>query len=315
MSLSQSSTELLHFITKPPRHPVLQLSIYFAVLVALSTVAAVYVPFIGQAIAGGQVPGTTASGDLVDLLAQQPQPAVRHLLFDLKMAITMIGALLITIPFSWGYMAIRERCGFEQSVVQTLILLPIVVAAIMMVVQSSLALAFALGGVAAAVRFRNTLKDVADATYVFLAIGIGIAAGTGALTAALVMSAIFTYVSVFLWRCNYGECHVIPEANGTLDAPTTTPDQGEKKPVRGVLTVDVRAATSREHVERVLARTAKRWELRHATAGDSGVTRLEYDIRLKRSASIQSVTAAVLGGSSGSVGPLQFVPSQEDAGE
>ena len=42
-----------------------------------------------------------------------------------------------------------------------------------MLVKYSVALAFGLGGIAAAVRFRNTLDDSKDAVYVFLVIGLG----------------------------------------------------------------------------------------------------------------------------------------------
>jgi hypothetical protein len=292
MTLSESRMNLLHFLTRPPRSPLIQLSLYFAGLVAVGALGVLYVPIISQSVMGGSPAGAAAPGDLRDLLAQAQQPAVGHLLFDFRMGIVMIGTMLVTIPISWGYMAIRERTGYEQSVVQTLVVLPIVVAAIMMIVQSSLALAFALGGVAAAVRFRNTLKDVADATYVFLAIGIGIAAGTGALTAALVMSAAFTYVSVLLWRCNYGECQVIEEA---ADGPAAVAaDRTKAKPARGELTVEISDPASRDAIEGVLAGSAKRWKLRHTSQSGTGITRLHYDIRLKRSASIQAVTERVL---------------------
>ncbi len=292
MTLSESSMNLLHFLTRPPRSPLIQLSLYFAGLVAVGALGVLYVPIISQSVMGGGPTGAAGPGDLRDLLTQARQPAVGHLLFDVRMGIVMIGTMLVTIPISWGYMAIRERAGYEQSVVQTLVVLPIVVAAIMMIVQSSLALAFALGGVAAAVRFRNTLKDVADATYVFLAIGIGIAAGTGALTAALVMSAAFTYVSVLLWRCNYGECQVIEEA--AAGAAAVAADRTKAKPARGELTVDVKDPASRNAIEGVLTDSAKRWKLKHTSQSESGVTRLHYDIRLKRSASIRAVTDEVV---------------------
>jgi hypothetical protein len=60
--------------------------------------------------------------------------------------------------------------------VQLLIILPLVVAGIVVLVKDSLALAFSLAGIVAAVRFRNTLDDSKDAVYVFLATGVGLAA-------------------------------------------------------------------------------------------------------------------------------------------
>src|SRR2546430_8006441 len=76
-------------------------------------------------------------------------------------------------------MLTKQRQGYDPSVVQTVILLPVAVAGIVAVVQNSLVLAFSLAGLAAAVRFRNTLKDSKDAVYIFVAMGVGLAGGGG----------------------------------------------------------------------------------------------------------------------------------------
>ena len=97
--------------------------------------------------------------------------------------------------------------GYQQSVVQLLIILPVVVAGIVVLVKYSLALAFSLGGIAAAVRFRNTLDDSKDAVYVFLVIGLGIAAAVD-LPVALVISFLFNVVIVGLWLTDFGRTPV-----------------------------------------------------------------------------------------------------------
>ena len=74
----------------------------------------------------------------------------------------MLGALALALPLAWVFVSTRRRKGFSQSIVHTLIILPIAVAGIMVVVQNSLALAFGLAGIAA-LRFRNTLEDTKDA--------------------------------------------------------------------------------------------------------------------------------------------------------
>jgi hypothetical protein len=211
------------------------------------------------------------------------------------MLVVMAGTLLITIPFSWGYMSVRERAGYEQSVVQTLVVLPVVVAAIMMVIQNSLALAFALGGVAAAVRFRNTLKDVADATYVFLAIGLGIAAGSGALTGAFVMAAMF----------NYGLCPS-HEAAGPDTDPEEAPARGKR--LRGEVILRVRDDAARTAAEGVLSTAAQRWKLRRASQAPDGATLLHYGVRLKRSTSPETMAAAFGEQAAAGVGLSRFVP-------
>ena len=73
--------------------------------------------------------------------------------------------------------------------------------------EVQLALAFSLGGIAAAVRFRNTLDDSKDAVYVFLAIGIGIAAAVD-LPVAMVISIMFNIVAVAMWFTDFGRTPV-----------------------------------------------------------------------------------------------------------
>ncbi len=82
-------------------------------------------------------------------------------------------------------------------------------------VHNSLALAFSLGGIVAVVRFRNTLKSTGDALYILVAIGIGLAAGVGAMEIAIVMSVAFNYCFLILWISDYGE----PPQHPPLHAP------------------------------------------------------------------------------------------------
>lgn len=118
--------------------------------------------------------------------------------------IAVAGALLTTLPVTWTYMASRNRSEYDQALVETMIVLPIAVTAIVVMVHNSLALAFSLAGIVGGVRFRNTLKSSGDAIYILLAIGIGLAAGIGALEIALVMTVMFNYAFALLWVADYG---------------------------------------------------------------------------------------------------------------
>jgi len=122
----------------------------------------------------------------------------------LWMAIAITGAALNILPVSWIYMAIRKRGDYDQSLVETIMILPIAVTCLVILVHSSLALAFGLGGIVNIVRFRNTLKSTGDALYVLVAIGIGLAAGVGAMEVAIVMSVAFNYYFLILWITDYG---------------------------------------------------------------------------------------------------------------
>jgi hypothetical protein len=121
------------------------------------------------------------------------------------LVITILGALLTAWPVSWVYIAVRNRKEYDQSLVDTIVILPIVVTSIVIIVQNSLALAFSIAGIAAAVRFRNSLKSSGDALFILLAVGIGLSAGIGALELAIVMTVAFNYVFLLLWVTDYGD--------------------------------------------------------------------------------------------------------------
>src|SRR5690606_33056457 len=101
------------------------------------------------------------------------------------------------------YMHTR-RLRYDPSLVQTMIVLPIVVAGVVLVVKNSLALAFALAGIVAGVRFRQKLNEPKDAVYVLLSLGLGLAAAVHALDIALALSLAFNLVVLGLWRFDYG---------------------------------------------------------------------------------------------------------------
>jgi hypothetical protein len=117
------------------------------------------------------------------------------------------------LPVTWVYMSARRTKRHNQTVVETLIILPIVVAGVVLVVQNSLALAFSLAGVVAAVRFRTTLRDTRDTVFIFLAIGIGFAAGVQVITVAAVSSVVFNFVLLFIWRYEFGRNPLAPTAS------------------------------------------------------------------------------------------------------
>ncbi|HEX6558724.1 MAG TPA: DUF4956 domain-containing protein, partial [Longimicrobiales bacterium] len=96
-----------------------------------------------------------------------------------------------------------RRLRYDPSLVHSVIILPMVVSGIVVVVKDSVALAFSLAGIVGVVRFRNTLKDPKDAVYIFLALGIGLAAGVQALDIALVLSLTFNFIVLILWKYNF----------------------------------------------------------------------------------------------------------------
>jgi len=117
--------------------------------------------------------------------------------------LALTGALLTALPVAWVYALTRRRRGYDQSIAQTLVLLPLAVAGTVMLIQNSLALAFGLTGIVAMLRFRNTLEDAKDGVYIFIAMSIGISAAVGVLVVGIATSMVFNAVVVVLWWMDF----------------------------------------------------------------------------------------------------------------
>jgi hypothetical protein len=122
----------------------------------------------------------------------------------LVVLVALVGSLVFAFPVVWAYTITKRDEGYEQPVVQMIIMLPVAVAAVVLVVFNSLPLAFALAGIVAAVRFRTTLKDVNDAVFAFVAIGIGLAAGIQSWLLAGALSFVFSVLALTLWKIDLG---------------------------------------------------------------------------------------------------------------
>ncbi len=122
-------------------------------------------------------------------------------------AAAVISAFLLAVPIAFTYVRTRSSLKYDQSLVQTVIMLPVVVTSILIVVANSLALAFSLAGIVAAVRFRNNLKDTRDAVYIFAAIGVGFACGVGVLVIAAFLSVFFCILELLLWKLDLTADH------------------------------------------------------------------------------------------------------------
>jgi hypothetical protein len=116
----------------------------------------------------------------------------------------MLAALLLMSPVAWVYMLTRRQRGYLQSLMHTLVILPIVVAGVVILVKTSIALAFSLGGIVGAIAFRNRLQDTKDAVHVFVAIGVGLACGVQGFGIAMVLSAFYNAINIVLWMGDIG---------------------------------------------------------------------------------------------------------------
>jgi len=102
------------------------------------------------------------------------------------------------------YKATHRGLTYSQNFVVTLVLMCITVSAVMMVIGSNLARAFALVGALTIVRFRTVIKDTRDTAFVFFSLTEGIAAGTGNYLLSAISTVFISIVALVLFKTNYG---------------------------------------------------------------------------------------------------------------
>ena len=189
---------------------ILRLAAYYALVIAVIAAVAMWAPELFKSLPFGGVTDIQGRGalmvELEDALLGADDEDVAEVAATValdasryddawKLVAGMIGAFLLMVPVTWVYRAIHFNTEHDRSMDETVLLLPPVVAGVVLVVQHSLALAFSLAGIVAAVRFRRALTDTIDALFIFVAVGVGIAAGIGALGVSLVMSAFFCFAA------------------------------------------------------------------------------------------------------------------------
>ncbi|MEM9621548.1 MAG: DUF4956 domain-containing protein [Pseudomonadota bacterium] len=189
----------------PIKNPLFLISSYFVLLILL---VQAYVWLFPQHVPllpfGGIEMLSEAGAADAEVIATFINPDENKSYDALTLALAIVGALLIMAPISWVYFITTRTKQVNRSFAQTIVVLPVIVAGIAMIVQHSLALAFSLAGVVAAVRFRFALEEPAHALYIFAAIAVGLGAGIGALGIAFVISVGFVYVNLLLWKLDYG---------------------------------------------------------------------------------------------------------------
>ncbi|MEP6618329.1 MAG: DUF4956 domain-containing protein [bacterium] len=185
---------------------VLRVMLYYVVLIGFGTLVWRLLPHAG-ALAPSSLDALFGGGPPAESGKRVAAAPLDEVTLAITVTVAMLSAVLLALPVAWVYLLTRAKRGYQQSVVQLLIILPLVVSGIVLLVKYSVALAFSLAGIVAAVRFRNTLDDSKDAVYVFLATAIGLAASVN-LPVAMVISIGFNVTVLVLWYTDFGNAPV-----------------------------------------------------------------------------------------------------------
>ncbi|MDD9948678.1 MAG: DUF4956 domain-containing protein [candidate division Zixibacteria bacterium] len=215
---------------------------------------------------------------------------------------SLLFSFLFALPVVWVYRWTRPRKKYDPSFAQTLLVVPIAIALVVFLVKDSIALAFSIAGIVAAVRFRTSLNETMDAIYMFIVIGIGLAAGIQYGSVAILASVAFNAVVLVVWRMNWGaEPAVLSGLRlvhppGGHPAPDGSDPQANKKPKP--FTARLRVHTSRSEAaqqaaEALLATYAARWQFAGVVEEGDDASIVEFDVRMKKKSDPAAFTAAL----------------------
>ncbi len=327
----------IDFFTLGSEHPMRRLIAYYIGLALVVAGMLTLFPASGELLFGSLALGIPNAPvvlqDGLSGIADSPlfqQDSILRL--ALSTTVALLATLALMLPVTWVYISARNVRGHSQALVQTLIILPIVVAGVVFVVRDSLALAFSLAGVVAAVRFRTTLRDTRDVVFIFLAIGVGFSAGVHMLGVGGIVSMVFNFVLLWTWRYDFGRNVLSPTASAQWTEPLqslaagkgngSVPDRDlvlalsptkaselaarfdrvrdvlgkdKKKPRYNAvlsLTSD-RVGEAQAVLEKVLDARTKRWKLDEVVSNPGKPDEIYYLVRLKKSLTTDELVTAI----------------------
>ncbi|MDQ3392509.1 MAG: DUF4956 domain-containing protein [Bacteroidota bacterium] len=94
-------------------------------------------------------------------------------------AANLIVAFICGIFIALLYRITYKGISYSGTFVNSIIMLSMITALVIMVIGNNLARAFGLVGAMSIIRFRTAVKDPQDIMFIFFALGIGLAAGVG----------------------------------------------------------------------------------------------------------------------------------------
>lgn len=129
--------------------------------------------------------------------------ALTSLAFD-EALVSLILAFVLGQAAAWLYVYTHVGLSYSRAFVQSIIILTVVLCMGMMVIGNNIAIAFGLIGALAVIRFRNILKDTRDTAFIFFTLIVGLATGTGRYSMAVLGTAMFSLVVLYLHWTQFG---------------------------------------------------------------------------------------------------------------
>ena len=141
-----------------------------------------------------------------------------------EIAIGLIMSVFLAFFIYFIYKKTYSGVMYSKNFNVTILLVTIITTMVMMIIGSNLALSLGMVGALSIIRFRTAVKDAKDSAFIFWAIAVGIACGSGIYTIAILGSIIIALVLLFLSRgvMDVTSYLVIVHGDSSVDADLVT---------------------------------------------------------------------------------------------
>lgn len=96
------------------------------------------------------------------------------------------------------YIKTHKKDGYVPSFTITLVMLPVIISIIILLIGNNVARAFSLAGAFSIIRFRTNPGDSKDISYIFFTLAVGLAAGMGYISYAVLITVILSILVILL---------------------------------------------------------------------------------------------------------------------
>jgi len=121
-----------------------------------------------------------------------------------QIIINLVAAFISGVIIALVYKKTHRGITYSQSFMTSLVLIVLITATVIMAIGNSLPRAFGLIGAFSVIRFRTPIKDTWDMVFLFLALTLGLATGSGIYPVAAIGLGIITAAIFFLQKIGFG---------------------------------------------------------------------------------------------------------------
>ncbi len=141
-----------------------------------------------------------------------------------EIAIGLIVSVILAFFIYFVYKKTYTGVMYSKNFNVTLLLITIITTMVMMIIGSNLALSLGMVGALSIIRFRTAVKDTKDSAYIFWAIAVGIACGSGIYSIAVLGSIVIAVILFFLSKGVMDDTTylVIVHGNADMDVDKVT---------------------------------------------------------------------------------------------